>query len=117
MEKPAFKVLVSTPSGEFIATDEYRSNRQINGFVHARKLTLPRAEFALKLVERWGMVMAEVDGEDSAGRAKLRTLTADEVVSRAVAAADAVYAEIERRGWMVDLPSYADVQSALDPQT
>ena len=41
------------------------------------------ANLAASLIERWGMVCAEPDGEDSAGRQKLRLQTPDELVQRA----------------------------------
>jgi hypothetical protein len=41
------------------------------------------ARLAATLMERWGMVAGEPDGEDSAGRAKLRLSTPQELAQRA----------------------------------
>jgi hypothetical protein len=48
--------------------------------------------------------MGEVDGEDSAGRMKLRLMTPAEVAFRACDIADAAMSEMEARGWLLDLP-------------
>ena len=41
------------------------------------------ANFAAMMIERWGMVAATPDGEDSAGRQRLRLPTPEELVERA----------------------------------
>ena len=41
------------------------------------------AILAMSLIERWGMVAGQPDGEDSAGRSKLRLSTPEELVDRA----------------------------------
>jgi hypothetical protein len=56
-------------------------------------------------VEKWGMVAATPDGEDSAGRMKLRLLTPAELTQRAVETAELVYAEVQKRGHFIELPN------------
>lgn len=80
---------------------------------HARLLADQRAQFAMSCIERWGMVAADADGEDSAGRSKLRRLTSEEVVSHACECADKAYAEFRNRGWLVDIPSYQSLVDAM----
>lgn len=41
------------------------------------------AKLAFSFIEKWGMVSSEEDGEDSAGRQKLRLATPEAVVTRA----------------------------------
>jgi hypothetical protein len=44
-------------------------------------------KIVIDLITRWGMVAAMPDGEDSAGRQKLRLMTPEELVERAVESA------------------------------
>ena len=71
--------------------------------MHVRHQPNHRAQLAASLIERWGMVAGEVDGEDSTGRAKGRLQTPDELVTRACDTAERLYAELERRDWLVDI--------------
>lgn len=45
------------------------------------------------------MIAAQSDGEDSAGRSKLRLQTPQELVERACNVAGLMYEEIKARGW------------------
>lgn len=59
---------------------------------------------AVELVARWGTVAAIPDGEDSAGRAKLRLQTPDELAERAVATSVALFRRLREAGLLVDCP-------------
>jgi hypothetical protein len=59
---------------------------------------------AIKLAEHFGIVAAMPDGEDSAGRMKLRLLTPDEVVDRSIAISERLCEQINARGWLIDVP-------------
>jgi hypothetical protein len=63
-----------------------------------------KARLAMVLLEKWGMVQAHTDGEDSAGRAKLALMPVHEVVGRACEMADLAWREFERLGWVVPIP-------------
>lgn len=65
----------------------------------------PRAKMAEECIRQWGMVAGVPDGEDSAGRSRLRLATVNELVARACASADTLYAEFDKRGWLVSIPS------------
>ena len=65
---------------------------------HFLKRADARATFAMQCIERWAMVAAQPDGEDSAGRAKLRRLTAIEIVNHACECTAAAFAQFEERG-------------------
>src|SRR6185312_692836 len=67
------------------------------------------ARLAVNLLEKWGMVAAETDGEDSAGRAKLRLSTPKELAERACNVA----AEIRTRGWFVSAPTWAEMEAEI----
>lgn len=64
-----------------------------------------RAVFAQAMIERWGCVSCEYDGEDSSGRQKMRIQTPEELVTRACAIAELCTAEFKRRQWALDLPA------------
>jgi hypothetical protein len=55
-----------------------------------------QAQLAVQFMERWGMVAGEPNGEDSAGVA--------DIVSRACEAAAQLYAEFEKREWLLTRP-------------
>jgi hypothetical protein len=63
-----------------------------------------RARMAIVLIEKWGMVAAVPDGEDSAGRARLRLMLPSEIVGRACETADLAYSVFESYGWIHDVP-------------
>ncbi len=63
-----------------------------------------RGQFATAMIERWGMVAAIEDGEDSAGRHKIRLSTPTELVQRACEVSNLAYEEFEKRGWILKLP-------------
>ena len=80
---------------------------------HATIVPDNKARFAMSCIERWGMVAAEPDGEDSQGRAKLRRLTAGEVAKHACDCADLAFSEFHARGWLVEVPTYSETIDAL----
>lgn len=59
---------------------------------------------AIAMAERWGVVAALPDGEDSAGRQKLRCMTADELATVACDTAHALWKQFNERGWLLDIP-------------
>ncbi len=69
------------------------------------------ARLAMEYVKEWGMIMAATDGEDSAGRAKLRIATPDEVTERACEVASLLLEKLERRGWLLKAPSIEEYLS------
>jgi hypothetical protein len=72
------------------------------------------ARLATVLIEKWGMVAGQPDGEDSAGRAKFRIMTPDDVVSRACNVAERAVQAFKRRGWLVPLPDFEELESKQD---
>lgn len=89
--------------GFFEKTGEFDS-RHTNIVIYRRTALTMRADLAAHMIERWGAVAAESNGEDSAGRHKLRLATPDELVQRACDIADRAVSEFEKRGWIVALP-------------
>jgi hypothetical protein len=64
-----------------------------------------RATLATELLARWGCIAAMPDGEDSAGRQKLRLIPPQEVVKRACDIAGWAIDEMEFRGWYLEVPT------------
>lgn len=62
------------------------------------------AELAMRLADHLAIVAAEPDGEDSAGRQKLRMLAPDDCAARACDIASAMWLQFEMRGWLQELP-------------
>jgi hypothetical protein len=80
--------------------------------IHARKMHDPRAEFAREMIRSWGMVTARPAAEN--GMQDIRHLTLlppEEVVSRACTVTELAFAEFERRGWTLDVPSMEKIRA------
>ena len=79
--------------------DGYKASRVI-----AAERIIGEAAYALALVERWGMVAAIPDGEDTAGRQRMRLATPEELAERAIATTTALFAAFRAAGWLVESP-------------
>jgi len=73
--------------------------------IHKHTVLDTRAECAIEMLIKWGMVAEVPDGEDSAGRFKLKLMPVDELVQRACETADKAFREFEKRGWTLEIPS------------
>jgi hypothetical protein len=69
--------------------------------VHFSEALTMEDNLAFQLVCKWGMITAVDDGEDSAGRAKMRGETPTEMVERALSTAEIFYSRIRELGWTV----------------
>lgn len=93
-----------------IVKDKYKRTHSARELiVSKREMLTDVGEIAGKFIERWAMVCATPDGEDSAGRQKLRLQTVEETVSRAFAMAEAFIEMARERGHTIALPSYEEV--------
>ena len=94
-------------------THHIRSPFDDRGELILHRLDTPdtRGELAMKILDHFALISAQEDGEDQAGRQKLKLLSPVEVATRACDLAEAFFSEIERRGWLLKLPSYEEVQS------
>lgn len=87
--------------------DIYASSRPKFGeeTVVTRRVTPTQvAETALRLATEWGLMAWTADGEDSAGRSKSRGMTPTEIVQHACDTAAELWAEFEKRDWLLELP-------------
>lgn len=63
-----------------------------------------KAKTALDLMRHLAIVAGEVNGEDTAGRQKLRLMTPEEVVDRAISIADIAWNKFREKDWILDVP-------------
>lgn len=78
--------------------------------VHTLYTINQKADFAKELMVRWGLITGVADGEDSAGRHKLRAELPVELIERACTTAELAFEEFKKRGWVLDLPVPEEVQ-------
>lgn len=104
-------LMASTDELEVYAVRDYGKTGVMT---HTRLVAGARMHFAMQCIERWGMVAGEADGEDSAGRAKIRLATPTELVDRAFAISELLHERAAERGWLMSVPSYDDFDKALD---
>ena len=90
--------------------DKYDQASMSRAMIHARQYPTDEARFMMAIIERWAMVAATPDGEDSAGRAKLGNLPIEEMVTRAANVAERSFKELESRGWLIQIPSLAQCE-------
>jgi hypothetical protein len=64
----------------------------------------PKAILAIELMSRMAIVAAQPDGEDTAGRQKLKMQEPEEIVTRCCEIADKAYDAFQTRGWLVPMP-------------
>lgn len=94
--------------------DEFAAERKRTTYsAHDTEHLTAKARFACNLVERWGMVAARDDGEDSAGRHKIKLHSPTEVVSRAVEMTDALWVALRKEGWIEDIPTLEEIKKNL----
>lgn len=71
---------------------------------HQTRTPYTVAKLAMSLVERWGLVACETDGEDTGGRQKLRRMAPAELVQTACDTAALLWQELEKRDWLLEIP-------------
>jgi hypothetical protein len=77
--------------------------------LHDTEVPTREAQLAMELVGRWGTVAGVPDGEDAAGRAKLRLMTPEELAIRACHSAEMLFGEMRRRGWIIQAPDISEL--------
>lgn len=97
---------------EYTVTHQYAKDPIIR--VHDTEIPNLEARIAITLAEKFGIITAQPDGEDSAGRQKLCLLPPSEVAARACAVAEKLTSEIRSRNWMVTCPTLQEASDILD---
>jgi hypothetical protein len=104
---------------ELISGSEYGLNKVI---LHDTEIFEQEASLAAEMIERWGMIAAMPDGEDSAGRSKLRLATPEELVGRALDCARLFMEKARANGLVTAVPGYKELfppketQQKLSPE-
>lgn len=96
---------------EIVAVSESDNFRKPRPMVHELETMTRKARLATVLLEKWGPVAGADDGEDSAGRAKIRRLSAEEIVEHACEIADRAIDSFRARGWMKPVPSLSELEA------
>ena len=78
------------------------TGRYSKGTINYGEVALPEGQFAAHMIEKWGMVAAMSDGEDSAGRQKLRLATPEELVERAITTTNLLFKRMREEGMMFE---------------
>lgn len=115
-EKQPIKLITKAPGYELYAVDGYR-NRDVKVMAHRTEAPTSEGELAMRLVERWGMIMATPDGEDSSGRQKIRAQTPDELVDRALAVSKTLFERMRSSGNVIAIPSLQEIEKSFDGES
>ena len=100
-------------SKDYVMTPKRSFEDAASWTIHNLEALKPEANAALAFIEKWGMVAGIPDGEDSAGRARIRLATPEEVVDRAIAVAAGAFRAFEAHGWIQPIPSPEEAASLL----
>lgn len=86
------------------------SNSNIDVGIENTEMANAEAQFAMRMLERWGSVQGFDNGEDSAGRAKIGLMAVEKTVDRACNMANVAFKEFRERGWMLDVPTHEEAE-------
>lgn len=96
-------------------TDEHNyGDRKVVAF--ATEMPDQEATYAFALLERWGVVAAKPDGEDSAGRQQLGVLSVEETVVRAFDVSREAFRLARERGLMLKVPDLNELNAEKDAE-
>jgi hypothetical protein len=84
--------------------------------IHSKEGLNAEAAYAMHLAERFALIAADNDGEDSAGRQKLRLATPKEVVERACKIAELMFVALRDRNWTLPIDSHKTIVERLAKQ-
>lgn len=96
---------------DIVASLAFSNADKIDVKLDKRSAVSHKGMIAVTLVEKWGMIAAVEDGEDSAGRTKLRLSTPVEVVNRAMETADILVEQMKQVGWIVKTPTSTEMRA------
>jgi len=95
-----------------VRVNQEYGDKQVSIFV--TKMPDPIGQFAMAIIERFAIVAATPNGEDSAGRQALDLQPPVDLVKRAFDIAELAYEECNARGHLLDLPDLNEVNAAND---
>lgn len=97
-----------------IISEDFGRNSAKKFTIHETEILNQEARLACALIEKWGMVTGQIDGEDTAGRALLRECSPSEVVNRACTIVNDAMVEFRKRGWVVIGPDASELLRKTD---
>ena len=86
-----------------VERETYCGATEVN--THASVALNLEADLAFHLMKQLSIIAAKEDGEDSAGRQRIRLLSPEEVAERSCAIAAAAVRKFEENGWMKEVPA------------
>lgn len=72
--------------------------------VHHKGMANYTAKLAEQIVNHCALITGQENGEDTAGRAKLKLMSAADVAQRACDIAENMVAIFDKRGWVIEFP-------------
>ena len=87
------------------------SNEDKKILVHENERPEAEAQMAFAFIERWGLAMGAPDGEDSAGRQRLKLMPPEELVDRAFTIAHLAIDRARSTGLIHQGPKMADLEN------
>jgi hypothetical protein len=93
---------------------QYSGDKEVAMFL--KQTVTEEGKMVFALLEKWGMVAAMDDGEDSTGRHKVRLASVEEVVGRAFAVTRLFMLKAEEFGYIMKLPDLNEI-NAPTPET
>src|SRR5271157_5353964 len=83
---------------------------------HNRRAPTDVASFAMELLRVHAGITARDNGQDDAGRAKIRRDSPAEAVAYACETAALAFDEFKQRGWLIPVPSWEELEEKAKPQ-
>lgn len=87
---------------QYVSFDKPHSRAGVEIFM--RKGADMRADLVQKILSSMSIALAKPDGEDSSGRTKYSVMNPVDVADRACQIAEYAFEEMQRRGWIYDIP-------------
>lgn len=84
--------------------------------IHERYRLTPEGSFLMDMVKMASHSAIDA-GETSSGEQKMRLLTPEEAVGRAMQVTQMMFAAMQHEGWVLDIPSWDEISSASPNKT
>ena len=109
------KLTSSNDLAEVLVGERYGKNYKGDVVVHQRKFPDPRAAFAQNMIQAWGIVAGRpAIGMEPQSKDEITLMPTKEVVVRACDLAEQAFEEFKTRGWLLDVPSFEEVNTPED---
>ena len=106
-------IIIDRDDVQAIARRSYEGNSIV---FHFRTRPTEVASFAMELLRVHAGITAKENGQDDAGRQKLRREAPAEAVAYACETASLAFEEFEKRGWLIPMPSWQEIEENAKPE-